>query len=277
MKIGAFELSEPLPELREPHALAMLRPWIDVGSVGSLVLSRLEAHFGGRELGKLSRPGNFFDFTRYRPVIHLRRGKRQVVIPNTYITYGKQRAGNDFLFLHLLEPHIHGEAYVESVLRLLVKFGVKRYCLLGSMYDFVPHTKPLPVTGGGVGERAQKDLEELGVKPSDYQGPTTITYLISQRAPSMGIETMTLIVHLPQYAELDEDYMGAVRLMEALGSIYELPMDEAYTQKAEQQLEQISAALAKNPELKVIIEQLETHYEAGARRKEEETLRYHLR
>lgn len=34
MRIGAFELVEPLPELRDPHAFAMIRPWVDVGSVG---------------------------------------------------------------------------------------------------------------------------------------------------------------------------------------------------------------------------------------------------
>lgn len=62
MKVGAFELTEPLPELREPHALAMLRPWIDVGSVGSLALARLESHLQAQELGKLAKPGMFFDF-----------------------------------------------------------------------------------------------------------------------------------------------------------------------------------------------------------------------
>jgi len=57
MRIGAFELSEPLPELRQPHALAMLRPWIDVGSVGALTILALESYFGAKELGKLARPG----------------------------------------------------------------------------------------------------------------------------------------------------------------------------------------------------------------------------
>ena len=67
MKIGAFEITEPVPELKDPHAFAMIRPWVDVGSVGTLTLSRLERFLGSKELGKLARPGNFFDFTRYRP------------------------------------------------------------------------------------------------------------------------------------------------------------------------------------------------------------------
>jgi len=69
MKIGAFEIREPLPQLREPHVLASLRPWVDVNNVGTLTLDGLEARFGARELGHLAEPGLFYDFTRYRPML----------------------------------------------------------------------------------------------------------------------------------------------------------------------------------------------------------------
>jgi hypothetical protein len=67
VRIGAFEINEPVPELNEPYAFAILHPWIDVNNVGSLVLNGLETQFEARELGKLAKPGNFYDFTRYRP------------------------------------------------------------------------------------------------------------------------------------------------------------------------------------------------------------------
>lgn len=261
MRIGAFELDVPLPELREPHTFCMLHPWVNVGRVGSLVLSQFETYLKAKGLGRLAKAGNFFDFTRYRPTIYLEEGQRQLIIPNTFITYAKPRTGNDFLFLHLLEPHMLGEVYVDSVLMLLERFGTKRYCLLGSMYDMVPHTKPLIVTGGGVGKSAEQDLRKIGVQPSDYEGPTTIVYLISQRATEMGIETMNLIVHLPQYAQLDEDYAGEIRLMEMLHLLYDIPVAEADIHKAEQQRKQIDTAAAKNPYLKDIIAQLEAYYD----------------
>jgi len=273
MRLGAFEINEPVPELKEPHALAMLQPWIDVGSVGTLTLSWLEAHFKATDLARLVRPGNFFDFTRYRPTIHSREGHRQVTVPNTYVTCTRREADNDFLLLHVLEPHSHGELFVESIVRLLSRFGVKRYCLLGSMYDLVPHTKPLLVTGGGYGAGAREELTKRGIESSDYQGPTSITSLVTQRAGDMGIETMSLIVHLPQYTQVEEDYMGAVRLMQVLGSLYDLPVSSTYIDRAEQQLAQIGQALEKNPQLKASIEQLETYYDERVRnkgRKEEE-------
>ncbi|MFC1941332.1 PAC2 family protein [Chloroflexota bacterium] len=270
MKVGAFELDRPPPELKEPHAFAMLRPWVDVGSVGTLILSWLETQFDARELCRLSRPGDFFDFTRYRPNIYYRAGLQQVAVPNAYVTYSRQRTGNDFLFFHLLEPHSHGEAYCDSILELLTKLGVKRYCLLGSMYDYVPHTRPLVVTGRGIGEGVAQELIRRGIQSSDYQGPTTITALLSWRAANVGIETMSLIVHLPQYTQMEEDYIGTVALMRVLTSLYDVTMDEAYVTKAEQQLEQINMALEKNPELKSIIQQLETHYEERAAREKGE-------
>lgn len=271
MRFGAFELDEPIPELREPHVIAMLRPWIDVGSVGTLVLSWLEAHFDAEDLGRLARPGNFFDFTRYRPNIYMQDGQRQVNIPNTSVTFGKQDTGNDLIFLHLLEPHNHSEDYVESVQQLIEKFDVKRYTLLGSMYDYTPHTRPLLVSGRAQGSKSQKDLEHLELRRSNYQGPTTITSLIGQQAAAAGIETMTLIVHLPQYTQLEEDYMGTVPIMEIISPMYNVPVDQSFIAKAEKQRRQIDRALEKNPQLKTIVEQLENHYDARvAKRKEEE-------
>jgi len=151
VRIGAFELNEPVPELKEPYALAILRPWIDVNNVGTLLLNGLENQLGAKELGRLARPGNFFDFTRYRPMLYLEEGVRKVNIPNTTMSYAKRENENDLLFLHLLEPHALSEIYVDSVLRVLRTFGVKKYILLGSMYDAVPHTRPLIVNGGAIG------------------------------------------------------------------------------------------------------------------------------
>jgi hypothetical protein len=264
VRIGAFELDEPLPELKDPHVLAMLDPWIDVGGVGTLTLAWLEKHFGAEDIGRISRPGNFFDFTRYRPTIYYDdEERRQITVPNTYITYGHGLPANDLLFLHLLEPHNRSDLYIESIIRLFTRLGVKRYCLLGSMYDYVPHTLPLPVTGGASGHEAAVELEKLGIESSQYEGPTTITSLISQRAPDLGIETMSLIVHLPQYTQLEEDYTGAVRLMETVSSLYGVPPDNEYYDKARTQMREIAEAMENNPQLKAIIKDMES--QSGAR------------
>lgn len=269
MRLQAFELNEPLPKLKEPHALAMLHPWIDVGNVGTMLLARLEGMFGARQLGRLARPGNFFDFTRYRPSIYLERGTRKLAVPNATVSYAQRQNGNDFLFLHLLEPHMLGEVYTNSIVRLLEILNVKRYFLIGSMYDVVPHTRPLLVTGGAAAIKIGDKLEEAGIQSSNYQGPTTITYLVTQKAAELGIESMSLIAHLPQYLPLEEDYSGLVRLMEVLSRLYDFSVDKRDVEKAESQRSETDLAVSRDPKLKAFVSQLELYYEERVKKKEE--------
>jgi hypothetical protein len=264
MRFGGFEINGPFPDLNAPHALVTLRPWIDVGAAGTLVQTRLETLFKARELGKLARPGNFFDFTRYRPIMQIKEGVRAVSIPNSTISYARREAGNDLVFVHLLEPHSLSEVYVSSVWQVLKRLGIRRYCLIGGMSDMVPHTRPLMISGGISNEDTARSLEALEVYQSNYQGPTTICHLISQQAEKAGIEAMTLLVHLPQYTEFEEDYTGMVALSRVLGFLYNIPVDEADIQKAANQSRSVDVALQNNSKLKAIVTELETHYDSQA-------------
>ena len=168
---------EPLPELKDPHVLAVLRPWIDVGNVGTLSLSRVERHLSAKEVARLVRPGRYYDFTRYRPKSVLREGKREYSIPSTTISVAVRENGPDLITVHLLEPHSYGEDFTDSVIEVLKHFGVKRYSMIGAMYDMVPHTRQLLVSGGAMDKTNEAEYRLCGVKPSDYEGPTTITRL----------------------------------------------------------------------------------------------------
>ncbi len=262
MRIGAFEIKEPLPDLQEPHAISILRPWVNVGRLGTQVLGRLERQFGALELGGLAQPGRFFDFTRYRPRTRLVSDRREMSIPNSTLKYARREEKPDFLFLNLREPHAFGEDYVESVVEILKAFGVKRYCLIGGMYDIVPHTRPLLVSGAMGGREAVEEAKRVGIQESSYQGPTSITSLITQEALKLGIDHMTFVVHLPQYVQLEEDYAGAARLMGLLSTIYQLPPHLIDEERGQRQYQDLNAAVERNPELKGVLQQLESQYDA---------------
>jgi hypothetical protein len=270
VRIGAFELDEPVPELNEPYAFVILKPWIDVNNVGTLVLNELETQFGAEEMGRLARPGQFLDFTRYRPTLYLEQGVRRMSIPNVTVRWAKREGGNDFLFLHLLEPHALSEVFVDSVLKLLKHFNAKKYILLGSMYDWVPHTRPLILIGGATGREAVQDLKKSGALQSSYQGPTSFVTMILQKAPEIGIETIWLIVALPQYVVVEEDYLGKVRLMEVLNLLYDIPVDKKDFERALEQRTSISQRMEGTPELKNLLPQLESAYELRTESKEVE-------
>ena len=262
MEIGNFVLHEPVPELRNPHVIASLRPWLDAGGAGTLTLSRLERHLGAKDLGTLLSPGKFFDFTRYRPIMYSVDGRRTMNVPNIELRYAYGPKGTDFIFLHLLEPHIAAEEYIDSIVQLLSALNVIRYCRVGGMYDAVPHTRRLPVMGMLNGEPLTGIEGITGTRRSNYQGPTSIMNLIGEKISDLGIENMTLMVRLPGYLQLEEDYSGAARLRGVLCNLYDLPAELGTSARGVQQYKRVSSTIEGNPEVKALVQRLESEHDA---------------
>lgn len=261
MRIGDFEFQEPLPELKAPHVLAVLRPWIDVGNVGTLTMRRLERHLESKEIGRLVKPGRYYDFTRYRPKSLLKQGVREYNIPSTTISVAVRERGPDIITLHMLEPHLYGEDYTDSLIEVLRYLGVKRYSMIGAMYDMVPHTRQLLVSGGIVDSRNEEEYKLVGVRPSDYEGPTTITYLVSNALDALDIETRIFVVHLPQYFQVEEDFTGTARLMEIMCTLYGLPSRLADPERGRQQYASLQNIVTDTSEVASLLERLEEHYD----------------
>jgi hypothetical protein len=92
--------------------------------------------------------------------------------------------------------------------------------------------------------------------------------LIILKAPELGIETVRFIVSLPQYVEVEEDYVAKVRLMEILNLLYNIPIDKKDFEKALEQRSLINQRVERTPELKNLLPQLETMYEVRIKSKE---------
>ncbi|MFL2783424.1 MAG: PAC2 family protein [Dehalococcoidia bacterium] len=262
MKIGEFELVEPVPEMKNTLAIAMLRPWIDVGRVGTLSLRKLQSHFGAREIGRLAKPGKFFDFTRYRPRMRVINGKRVFTKPNTVVHYAHDEdTDRDMIFVHVREPHNLGEEYTEAIVELFQHCNVTEYCRIGGMYDSVPHTRPILVTGSMKKDQEDKASGILNPRRSTYQGPTSIVNQVNEELTNLDIPNTTLMAHLPQYVQLDEDHYGAARLLEVLCTVYGFPEDLADKVQGEQQYKDIDNAIDYKSEVGTLIKQLETYYD----------------
>ena len=184
------------------------------------------------------------------------------------IRYAVRENGPDLLFVHLLEPHCYGEDYTEGVGQVLKYFGVQRYSLIGAMYDMVPHTRPLLVSGGGGAQESEEEYRIVGAQPSNYEGPTTITYLITQQAQELGMETRTFVVHLPQYFQVDEDFTGTARLMEILCTLYQLPDRLIDRQRGREQYGALENIVKDASEVSSLLTRLEERYDHEQQEKE---------
>ncbi len=261
MWVGNFKLLEPLPELRQPHVIGSLSPWVNVGKSATIALERLERDIDARDLASLANPGRYFDFTRYRPTIFSIEGRRETSIPNVHVKYARGHAGIDFVTMRLLEPHANTDEYVDSIVELMQRLGVERYCRIGSMWSDVPHTRPLPVM-------ATLNGEDMGLpgtmvrQQSRYSGRTSIMNLVGSRAAEQGIEDANILVRLPSIARLDEDHSGVSRLLGTLCYMYGFPAGLADNREGQQQYQQVSRQIEQNPELRYYLKELEATYDS---------------
>ena len=261
-QVGPFEIID-VPPLDEPRMLVALQPWVDVGSVGTMALTFLEETFGGQPIGELTRPGRFYDFTRYRPTLFRREGKREVSIPNTRLHHARDKQDRDWLLLHALEPHANGDEYTEGVLGLCKHFNVSEYALVGSMYAPVPHTRPPIASGGANDETTLARLRQAGVRESNYEGPTTILATVTTEADKLGMTTSGLILQLPAYAQLERDYTGLHALLGYLDAMFGFGLSlDQLGEQSERQTEAINESVSDDPHLKAWLAELETAYDA---------------
>ena len=264
MRVDTFEVHEPVPELRDVCVIAILRPWLNAGRVGIQTLNRLKRHLDAKELARLPRPGNYYDFTRYRPRTRVIDGRRVLDIPNTIAHHARDNeTGRDFILMDIREPHSNGEAYTDGVVALLKHFDVTEYCRVGAMYNSMPHTRPLIVTGN-LSEERQKAVGNL-VSPQrggTYQGPTSMINVVTDELTEAGVTTTSLMAHLPQHLPLGSDYKGTARLIEVLSAMYGFPADLADFERADKQYQELmDSSEANTPEMKSLTQELEMLYD----------------
>jgi predicted ATP-grasp superfamily ATP-dependent carboligase len=261
-QVGPFELID-VPPLTEPRMLTALQPWVDVGSVGTMALTFLEEKFGGQPIGELTRPGRYYDFTRYRPTLFRREGKREVSLPNTRLHHIRDKEERDWLLLHTLEPHANGDEFTQGVLDLCAHFNVREYTLVGSMYAPVPHTRPPVASGGASDEETLARMRKAGVRESSYEGPTTILATVTTEADKLNMTTSGLILQLPAYAQLERDYTGLYAILQYLDSIFGFGLKlEQLREQSQRQTEAINESVADDDRLKAWLSELEAVYDS---------------
>jgi hypothetical protein len=153
---------------------------------------------------------------------------------------------------------------------VLTFLNIKRFCRIGAMYDAVPHTRPLLVMGTRNGQPLEGVEGVTGNRRRPYQGPTSIMNMVGDRLTDQGIEAMMLMARLPHYVELEADFAGRTKMLQVLSTLYSFPPEYAQSRRDTQQYERMNAEMQHNPQIKSLVERLETDYDARRGRRREQ-------
>ena len=244
------------PELREPVLVAAFRGWNDGGQGASLAAGYLAKHWGGARFAEID-PETFYDFQATRPHVTLEDGQtRKLDWPDNGFFHAEIPGTNrDAVILLGTEPNLRWRTFSQLVLELARDLGVTRTVTFGSLLADVPHTRPAPVTAAATDETL---MEELGLEPSRYEGPTGIVGVLLDACRSANITSLSLWAAVPHYVSLAPSPRAALALVRRFGELMDIDIDVAeLEQAADEYSEQVTEAVSADADTAAYVEELE--------------------
>ena len=155
-----------------------------------------------------------------------------------------------------VEPNYRWRAFNELVIGLARELGVELVVTLGALLADVPHTRPAPVTGSA------SDLslvEELGLQASRYEGPTGIVGVLHDAFRAGGHSRRSASGRrCPTTSRSPRARAPRGRSATGSASCSSVTIDLDELEDAEEiYAEQITEAVASDPETQAYVEELE--------------------
>jgi predicted ATP-grasp superfamily ATP-dependent carboligase len=249
------------PVLTDPVLIAAFRGWNDGGQGASLAGGYLAKTWGAARFAEVD-PEGFYDFQATRPHVSLVEGTtRRIDWPdNAFYHAHIPGTRRDAVLLLGIEPNVRWRTFTGLVVDLARDLGVQLVVTLGSLLADVPHTRPSPVTGSASDPEL---IDSLGLQRSRYEGPTGIVGVLHDACNRAGVDSASLWAAVPHYVSLAPSPRAALALCERLAGLLggSIDTDELQTAAANYS-EQVSSAVASDPETAAYVEELEQRSDA---------------
>ena len=254
------------PELERPVLVSAFTGWNDAAEAASMALSALGNAWGVRRFGRFD-PEEFFDYQSTRPQVKLVDGvTRKIEWPENalYATAAggvEALGGRGAVLLSGPEPNLRWRTFSETVVGLARELGVEMVVTLGALLADVPHSRPVPVAANA---QEASLVEDLGLSASRYEGPTGITGVLQTLCAEAGLPAVSLWASMPHYLPAVPSAPGALALVESLAGLLGTEVETGDLERgAERYQEQVSAAVARDPDLSSYVKMLEERYDAS--------------
>jgi len=244
------------PSLRRPLLIAAFRGWNDGGQGATLAAGYLARLWRAERFADID-PEGFVDFQATRPHVSLDEGMtRRIDWPENAFYHGAiPGLDRDAVLLLGVEPNYRWRMFSDLIVALARDLDVELVVSFGALLADVPHTRAAPVTGAA---SDPKLVDELGLQHSRYEGPTGIVGVLHDACRRAGIPSVSLWSAVPHYVSLAPSPRAARALCERLADLIGARIDVRELAEAESAYaEQVSEAVASDPETAAYVEELE--------------------
>ncbi|MGI5835833.1 MAG: PAC2 family protein [Chloroflexota bacterium] len=188
------------PALRSPALLCGFSGWADAASAASGALRYLLVKRPGRSIAEFD-PDQIYVYTTTRPLsLFDELGRRRLQWPElTFTAVEVPEASRDLVILLGSEPDLRWRECITAIGDFILELGVSQVITFGAFLAQL-HYAGAPVIQGLTNDpKLQHRLNELGIRQSSYQGPTSFVTAILRKAFELRIPSFSLWAAAPSY------------------------------------------------------------------------------
>lgn len=258
---------ERRPTLHGATLVLAFTGWMDGGDVSTGTVKRLVdlmdassiAHIDPEPFYIYNFPGSMEMAALFRPTIEIEEGLvKAIELPENRF-YAKEAA--DLVLFVGKEPNLRWRTFGDCVFRLAREVGVKRIVFVGSFGGAVPHTREPRLYVTCSDAKMLPEMALYGVRRTGYAGPGSFTSYLMTRAPTEGIEMVSLVAEIPGYLA-GSNPLSIEAVTRRLAKILRIPVDLASMRAASTDWElEVTAAIEKNNDLADKVRELEEAYD----------------
>ncbi|MBB1030447.1 PAC2 family protein [Dietzia sp. SLG310A2-38A2] len=243
-------------DLESPVMIVAFEGWNDAADVATGTVEHLALTWEARQIAEIG-GDEFFDYLDQRPTVRHSGGvSRSVEWPQILVSVCRPDGfDHDVLLVRGPEPGLKWRRFASEFVDLVDTLGVTEVVLLGAYLADVPHTRPVPLTGTAFNRQR---MAGMGVRASDYEGPTGMTGVLQQLLTEAGVPTVSLWAGVPHYVAAPPNPRGTEAVLswlaENLGVA--VPMDALRVQ-SRTWVAKVDAAAGEDEDLRDYIQSLE--------------------
>jgi proteasome assembly chaperone (PAC2) family protein len=255
------------PRLEGGTLVLAFTGWMDGGDVSTGTVERLVHLLDAESFAEIDPepfyiynfPGSMEITALFRPYTKVKEGLVTTVdVPKN--TFYAHAPANLVLFVGK-EPNLRWRTFGECIIYLAHAVGLRRILFVGSFGGTVPHTREPRLFCTCSHKRLLGEMEQYGLRRSDYEGPGSFTNYLMTQAGSAHLEMASLVAEIPGYLQ-GTNPMSIEAVTRRLAKMLQLPLDLASLRTASTQWElQVSSVVEEDDDLAQKVRQLETQYD----------------
>ena len=199
-------------DLLDPVLIVHFDGWIDAGQSAGNAARHIVAVTGAETLVEFDTE-LLLDHRARRPTMHIIDGVNSSIDwPTIGLAAGRDTDDRDLLILSGAEPDHNWRSFVDAVIGLTERFGIRRVVGMGAYPATVPHTRPslLTITSPTV------DLARSNEQRATLDVPAGMAAVLEAAAAAADLEALTMWAQVPHYIPVASYPAATLALIEGL-------------------------------------------------------------